>query len=86
MYGPLNVKLPIPYLPNLRDVDDKQRLGRPHTSTADDNVCRADAHIKEGRHIKLADLAREPDILPGVIHRPRTRHFARYYPSKSALH
>ena len=64
----------------LRDVEDKQRLGRPRTSTADDNVCREDAPIKEGRHIKLTDLAREPDTWPGIIHPPRTRLFARYYP------
>ena len=64
----------------LHDVEDKQRLGRPHTSTEDDNVCPADVPIKEGRYIKLTDLAREPDIVTGIIHRPRTRHFARYYP------
>ena len=87
----------------LRDVEDKQRLGRPHTSTADDNVCRADSSRQRGpihqadrlrprtRHCnrcypltenqtfrQLLSINREPDISPGIIHRPRTRHFARY--------
>jgi hypothetical protein len=48
------------------DVDDERRSGRPSMSTADDNVCRANARIKQHKCIK--HITQQLDVSLATVH------------------
>ena len=47
---------------------DEARVGRPRSSTSDENVIRVDGLIQEDRRRKVRELAAELDLPKSVVH------------------
>ena len=50
------------------NLQDEPRVGRPRSSTTEDNIAHVDALIQDNKQHKLRDMAAELDIPKSVVH------------------